>query len=106
MHRLLKRQIRRALGRDADIGAQPEEVQRLLTLVDEAYRQSDEDRHMLERSLDLSSDELLKSNGELNEKYPGGLEGQAERLSAELNLEVLFPSAELRRSDEIERAYS
>jgi signal transduction histidine kinase len=66
MHRLLKRQIRRCLGQGTDVKGQPVEMRRLLALVDEAYQQSDEDRRMLERSLDLSSDELLKANGELN----------------------------------------
>ena len=37
----------------------------MLDAVDQAYQQFDNDRSMLERSLDLSSQELLQANGEL-----------------------------------------
>jgi len=37
----------------------------MLHAVDQAYRQFDDDRAMLERSLDLSSQELLQANTEL-----------------------------------------
>ena len=37
----------------------------MLESVDQAYRQFDDDRAMLERSLDLSSQELLQANTEL-----------------------------------------
>ena len=37
----------------------------MLTAVDQAYEQFDNDRSMLERSLNLSSQELLQANGEL-----------------------------------------
>ena len=37
----------------------------MLASVDQAYRQFDDDRAMLERSLDLSSQELLQANAEL-----------------------------------------
>lgn len=63
MHRLLKRQLRRCFAADAEV---PPETAQLLDMVDRAYAQNDEDRAMLERSLELSSDELLEANGELN----------------------------------------
>lgn len=63
MHRLLARQLRRALGRDAEV---PDAVKPLIDAVDHAYAQYDEDREMLERSLELSSTELLTSNAELH----------------------------------------
>ena len=60
-HSLLRRQIVRCFGADGP----PESLARFLSLVDDAYRQADSDREMLERSLDLSSQELLDANTDL-----------------------------------------
>ncbi len=60
-HGLLIRQIRKLLG-DQPV---PEEWRRLLDVVSQAYHQSDADRLMLERSLELSSQELLQANRDL-----------------------------------------
>jgi PAS domain S-box-containing protein len=57
MHSLLARQLRRHFGADYQT---PPEWAAFLALVDEAYRQSDADRLMLERSLELSSQELIE----------------------------------------------
>ena len=62
MHRLLQRQLRRYLGSDEDI---PDELQRLVQAVNAAYLQSDDDRALLERSLELTSQELLERNEQL-----------------------------------------
>ena len=62
MHSLLARQLRRLLP--PELRTDPA-IARLLEAVDEAYRQSDTDRVLLERSLDLSSRELLQANEEL-----------------------------------------
>ena len=61
-HTLLQRQIRRIYGDQENV---PRELQAFLPVVDEAYRQADADRRMLERSLDLSSHELLQANADL-----------------------------------------
>ncbi|MGE4297423.1 MAG: ATP-binding protein [Desulfovibrionaceae bacterium] len=61
-HRLLLRQIKKHLGSPEDM---PEPLQRFIAAVDEAYRQFDDDREMVERSLELSSQELLHSNAAL-----------------------------------------
>jgi two-component system NtrC family sensor kinase len=53
MHPLLRRQLTRAFGSRV-----PEEVYPLLTLVDAAYRDADDDRAMYQRSLGVMSDEL------------------------------------------------
>jgi two-component system, cell cycle sensor histidine kinase and response regulator CckA len=60
-HSLLQRQIRRHLGPEAI----PENARGLLDAVDEAYRQSDRDRAMLERALEISSQELLQVNRQM-----------------------------------------
>ena len=62
MHRLLKRQLRRAFG-DPDI--LPEELKHLVREVDDAYQAFDTDREMLERSLDLSSQELMAAASDI-----------------------------------------
>lgn len=61
-HTLLQRQIRRIYG---DMAHVPEALRAFLPVVDEAYRQADDDRKMLERSLELSSNELLQANRDL-----------------------------------------
>jgi|GEM_PF-525164 len=55
MHNLLTRQMRRHFGDDF---LTPPEWQGLLALISQAYEQSDADRQMLARSLELSSQEL------------------------------------------------
>jgi two-component system NtrC family sensor kinase len=62
MHSLLKRQLQRHMGDDCRI---PEEWQGLIRAVNDAYREFDADRGMLERSLELSSQELLQANSEM-----------------------------------------
>jgi PAS domain S-box-containing protein len=61
-HSLLRRQLRRFFGTEPHI---PESCQGFVAAVDDAYRQSDTDRGMLERALELSSQELLQANSEL-----------------------------------------
>ena len=64
IHSLLKRQIKRHL-KSIDTGNIPEAWARFITSVNESYWQMDEDRKMLERSLDISSQELLEANSEM-----------------------------------------
>lgn len=61
MHKLLARQLRRYLGDSAN--ALSGQWQALLQAVSESYQHSDEDRALLERSLEISSKEL----GDMNE---------------------------------------
>jgi PAS domain-containing protein len=62
MHSLLKRQLHRSFGSSFLI---PNKWQGFIHAVNEAYWESDIDRKMLERSLDLSSQELLQTNSEM-----------------------------------------
>lgn len=62
MHRLLRRQLRRHLDEQEPL---PEDLAQLLGAVSEAYAQADDDRMLLERSLELTSQELLQRNSEL-----------------------------------------
>ncbi|MCB9716477.1 MAG: response regulator [Myxococcales bacterium] len=62
MNSLLRRQLRR---HGLDEGALSEPVRELLRAVGEAYDQADDDRRLLERSLELTSQELMQRNREL-----------------------------------------
>jgi signal transduction histidine kinase/CheY-like chemotaxis protein len=61
LHSLLRRQLKRHFPDDRV----PAELEAMLAAIDQAYQQFDNDRSMLERSLDLSSQELLQANSEL-----------------------------------------
>lgn len=61
MHSLLRRQLRRFFG----VAEPPAQLAEFLEAVDRAYHEFDDDRRMLERSLDLSSGELLQANAEM-----------------------------------------
>ena len=75
MHRLLERQLRRYAGPAV---ALPQKWQRFIDSVDQAYRQSDADRALLERSLELASQELSERNRQLQQQM------MAEREQAKL----------------------
>ena len=62
IHSLLKRQLKKSFGAAFHVPAQWE---RFIEAVDAAYKELDADRTMLERSLDLSSQELLQANSEM-----------------------------------------
>jgi PAS domain S-box-containing protein len=61
-HSLLARQIQRHLG---EVDSLPANWQAFIEAVNEAYRHSDDDRALLERSIELSSQELFRANSEL-----------------------------------------
>ncbi|HKW28598.1 MAG TPA: PAS domain S-box protein, partial [Verrucomicrobiae bacterium] len=62
MHSLLKRQLKRHFGGNFTL---PKGCQNFISAINAAYTEFDEDRVMLERSLDLSSQELLQANSEM-----------------------------------------
>jgi PAS domain S-box-containing protein len=66
-HSLLTRQLRRCFGGADAVPDWGEEGRSFLDAVDAAYRQSDDDRAMLERSMDLSSQELMQANSALRQ---------------------------------------
>jgi len=80
LHKLLHRQLKKAFG---SVEAAPESLRPLLGTVNAAYHQSDTDRRLLERSLDLTSGELLEANRELRE-YASRLEMRVEERTAQL----------------------
>jgi len=62
VHRLLERQIKRLLGDPATFS---QELVAFIAAVDEAYNSADADRVLIERSLDLMSQELTDANAGL-----------------------------------------
>lgn len=66
-HSLLKRQIRRYLGDEGAEEGLSGRCRELLEAVNDAYWQADYDRALLERSMDLSSQELLQANAALRQ---------------------------------------
>jgi signal transduction histidine kinase len=61
-HSLLRRQLRRYFG---DQFAVPATWRDFVAAVNDTYREFDADREMLERSLEISSNELLQANSEM-----------------------------------------
>lgn len=59
---LLKRQLKRFFGDASDV---PQEWQGFIAAVDSAYAEFEVDRELMERSLDVSSQELLELNSEI-----------------------------------------
>lgn len=78
MHRLLQRQLKRHTG---SVGTIPEDWQNLIDAVNEAYHQADADRALLERSLDLTSEELVQKNQQLWQQIT-----ELERVKVELEI--------------------
>ena len=62
MHTLLKRQLKRHLS---DPESLQDDFRSFIDSVNQAYEQFDTDRNMVERSLELSSHELLQANSEM-----------------------------------------
>ena len=83
MHRLLRRQLRRNFG---DSNTVPEEWQGFIDAVDQAYEQFDQDRNLLERSLDLSGQELMETNAKLRNVLDDLTHELSERKRAEEEL--------------------
>ena len=81
---MLARQIKRLkmeLGQEAPTPAQ---WQRFLERIDRTYTQSDEDRYLLERSLELSSGEMRQMYEELQRRSAGQLSREKSRLGSVL----------------------
>jgi diguanylate cyclase (GGDEF)-like protein/PAS domain S-box-containing protein len=71
-HRLLRNQIKRAFGRESPTS---KELVKFATLINETYRQFDEDRGLFERSLRISSQELFQANSYLQSIIKSSVDG-------------------------------
>lgn len=64
-HKVLERQIRKSFGKGAAI---PPEFVTLLQIVSDTYKQYEDDRHLIEHTMDISSQELTATNQQLLEQ--------------------------------------
>ena len=62
MHSLLKRQLKKMFGSPEKI---PKDFDEIVKVVNDAYFNFDEDRLMLERSIEISSNELVEANSQM-----------------------------------------
>lgn len=60
IHRLLNRQLRRHLGVE-DLSQLPENLHQFVNAINEAYTAADHDHEMMERSFEISSEELIRA---------------------------------------------
>lgn len=60
-HRLLRRQLRQCFGAEYAV---PPQLAPFIAMVNDSYQQADDDRRMLEHSLDLTSQELMNVNAD------------------------------------------
>ncbi len=88
MHSLLDRQIKKTLASLKELSP---EIEALLELIDDTYMQTDLDRTLLERALELTSEELLAANDELRAQR-----AELEREVNDRTAELVDTSTELR----------
>lgn len=94
MHRLLQRQLKRYIG-STDL---PQEWQAFLSAIDAAYQQTDDDRALLERSLELTSQELLDRNEQLRQRRE-----ELEKMVQERTAELEYRTIQLQTAAEVAR---
>lgn len=90
-HKLLERQLRRFFG---DLEHVPPELLPFLAAVNEAYQTSDEDRLSLERSLELTSQELTERYEQLRTELADRLRIEQALLKEKAEQEALFKKLE------------
>lgn len=97
-HRLLQRQIKRYLKGETE--GLPEDWQNFLAAVNEVYHQADSDRAILQRTLELSSQELLEANASMRQLVQT-MEAQVDERTQELtsaNADLAATLQELQRA--------
>ena len=95
LHRLLRRQLRRALEHPEALA---KDERALLGLVSDAYQQFDDDRAILERSLELISRELLEANSDMRAAFERVITSSIDGIfacDATFNITVWNPGMEL-----------
>ncbi|MBN3037719.1 MAG: hypothetical protein JW834_04720 [Candidatus Diapherotrites archaeon] len=99
MHRLLERQLKKYLSAYPNV---PEDLKQFIKAIDEAYKQADKDRAMVERSLELISDEFMALNRKLKADIERGKHAEEqlkEKLSEVEKLNKFLLGREMRIVD-------
>jgi PAS domain S-box-containing protein len=91
LNKLLQRQIQKHLG---GIDNLPENYIALLGTISESYDHYEKDRKMLERSIDLSSNEMIELNNQLRKDILELKKTKKEMKESEANLQTIFQCAE------------
>lgn len=81
MNKLLQRQLQKYIGSSEQV---PEDFIRLLNVISESYDHYEKDRKMIERSIELSSKEMIELNNQIKKN------GKAELEKAHNQLKTLF----------------
>jgi len=68
MHRLLSRQLKRSLGKDYEVTSLPQDIQKLISSIDDSYENFDEEKKFLDRTLKVSSEELTSAHKIIKDK--------------------------------------
>lgn len=90
-HKLLQRQIQKHLG---DLKEIPGYLEEFLNAINETYAYNERDRKMLERSIDLSSREMIELNNRLREESKELLKTNHELKTLFENIKEVFFSIE------------
>jgi signal transduction histidine kinase/ActR/RegA family two-component response regulator len=85
MHKVLRRQLGKILA-DGDAPPSPQQWAALLSRVSRTYADADQDRYMLERSLDVSSREMRELYEELRKTSQAAIDEKHARLEESLAL--------------------
>ena len=99
-HRLLQRQVRKHLGGEAA----PELVP-FLQAVNDAYTSMDEDKALVERTLDLSSHELVQASQAIQQKQ-AELTAAMEQVMDSLRYASRLQKAQLPQAERLEKRFS
>ncbi|MBN2008034.1 response regulator [candidate division KSB1 bacterium] len=99
-HSLLKRQLKRCFDDPDNV---PNDVKKFIQLVNDAYIQFDDDRSMVDRALEISSQELFQANSEMRaifQAFPDLLfridyQGKILEFKSSTDDDLLFPSKKL-----------
>ena len=92
MHKLLKRQLKKATRQDGQV-----DVDRLMGLVDSAYDEADKERRLTQRSFGEMSQEMQELNDQIKAEADARLDAQTQLVDAIESLDVgftLFDSAD------------
>jgi len=94
INKLLQRQIQKLYGSE-NISPSEDKLNLLLQVISNSYDYYEKDRAMLERSIDLSSNEMIELNNQLRKESEQSKKAHAELKSLFENIEEVFFSIDM-----------